>query len=410
MKVRRVLIAAAATMMLVAACDSGGSGSGSSKAKGGDLTWFMWSGSQQEVTAWQHVASLVTQKYPDIHVKFTTVAFADYFTKLRTEAASNTLPCIISLQSQRAAGFGSLFAPLTDYIKGFDTSSFDDTIMKGLTTGGSQRAIPYDYGPYLLFYNADMFRAAGAPLPKPGWTMDDFTAAMRKLSANGPKGLAAFSSADNWLPFAVDRGASYLKPDGTLDLTNSSLVDAFTWYSELSHKNHYAPQIPGAGDTTWAGTQFQAGSLAMVIDGPWDLINTKQTVKFTLGMAPLPSVSGTSTTLVAGSGFGIAPSCNDKADAWKAIQVLTGADAQQYLATEGRAFPARVAQQQYWYKNAVPGSKEALDASLKTAKPYDTSANWDRVNQLLTQYGVNALNGAQSPASVLKTVQSQAAN
>src|SRR5256885_9476438 len=64
------------------------------------LTWLMWSASTQEVQAWQYDASLVTKKYPWIHVKFQTTTFNNYWTKLESEAASGTLPDIISLQSQ----------------------------------------------------------------------------------------------------------------------------------------------------------------------------------------------------------------------------------------------------------------------------------------------------------------------
>src|SRR4029079_3837240 len=72
------------------------------------LTWFMWSGSDAERAAWQKFAVMVTAKYPDIKVQLDTAAWPDYWTKLPTLAASNTLPDIVSLQSLRAPGFASL--------------------------------------------------------------------------------------------------------------------------------------------------------------------------------------------------------------------------------------------------------------------------------------------------------------
>ncbi|MGA8113657.1 MAG: sugar ABC transporter substrate-binding protein [Actinocatenispora sp.] len=404
MRFWRKLVVLASACLLVAGCGSGG---GSGSEDDGHLTWFMWTGSQEEVAAWKHVAGLVTKKYPDIHISFTTTSFGDYFTKLKAEAASDSLPCLISLQSQHAAGFGELFEPLGPYLKGSDGQGFDDTIMSGLKTGGAQRALPYDYGPYLLYYNKDMFAAAGAKQPTPDWTMDDFTAAMKKL---GPKGLAAFPYPDSWLPFAVNEGHQYVSDSGQLQLTDPGVVKSFGWYSDLVHKYHYAPQVPATKDLTWPTSQFQAGNAAMAMDGPWDLINTKNSVKFTFGLAPIPSVDGTSTTLVAGSGFGMSKSCPAKDSAAKAIKVMTGPGAEKYLAEQGRAFPARVDQQKYWYSNAVPGSKPALDAALKNAQPFRTTGSWDEVGQLMTQYGVPALNGAKSPGQALRSVQSQAAH
>ena len=73
-----------------------------------NLTWGMWVGSDAEKAAWQHVADMVTAKYPDIKITLQTASWPDYWTKLPTLAASNQLPDIVSLQSLRTPGFASL--------------------------------------------------------------------------------------------------------------------------------------------------------------------------------------------------------------------------------------------------------------------------------------------------------------
>src|ERR1700674_5104386 len=55
------------------------------------LTWFMWSSSPQEVTAWQWDAALVTKVYPWIHVKFVTAQWTAYWNKLQAEVATGGL-------------------------------------------------------------------------------------------------------------------------------------------------------------------------------------------------------------------------------------------------------------------------------------------------------------------------------
>ena len=112
------ILTVALAAVLLGACggNSGGSG-GSQSSPGGPvtLTWFMWSGSDVERNAWLHVADLVTQKYPNIKIQFETTPFDDYWTKLTTQAASRTTPCVIGLQGQRAPQFGNLLVPLDDY-------------------------------------------------------------------------------------------------------------------------------------------------------------------------------------------------------------------------------------------------------------------------------------------------------
>ena len=176
-------VAAAAAVVLLAACNSsGGSNNGSNGGSGGasggpvTITWFMWSGSDVEKNAWLHVADMVTQKYPNIKVEFQTAPFNDFWTKLTTQAASHSMPCVIGLQGQRAPQFGNLLVPLDDYMSqaGIKAEDYVPSITKGLQYDGKQVALPYDVGPFVMFYNKDAFKAAELKEPAIGWTTDEF--------------------------------------------------------------------------------------------------------------------------------------------------------------------------------------------------------------------------------------------
>ena len=375
------------------------------------LTWFMWSGSEPEVAAWKHVAALVTDKYPDITVEFQTSSFPDYWTKLPALAAAGKLPDIVSLQSLRSPGFSSLMEPLDARIAAdrFDIGAFEPSILKGLQRDGHQIALPYDFGPLVLFYNRDMFVRAGVPLPHPGWTEADFMAAARALTRDGTYGFA-ISEPDAFIAFARSKGATYLDKSGELDLGNAGLKQAFTQYAALVRQDHVAPLFPSSGtlSSAVANGRFTAGNVAMYVDGPWQLINVKRKAGFTVGLAPVPAREAGSLTVTAGSGFGIAAASRNKDAAWKAIQVMTGPDAERYLAEAGRAFSARRAFQENWYAVAaqdVPGAREAIDAALKSAEPLLTTPNWATVSALFLQYAPLAYGGSQSPGQVLDTIQ-----
>jgi multiple sugar transport system substrate-binding protein/raffinose/stachyose/melibiose transport system substrate-binding protein len=118
-----------------------------------------------------------------------------------------------------------------------------------------------------------------------------------------------------------------------------------------------------------------------------------------------------SITLSAGSGFGISITSKHPDEAWKAIQVMTGPDAEKYLAEAGRAFAARNDFQKYWYSVAadgVVGAREALPAALKTAEPYVTTPNWATMAALFEQYAPLAFGGTEQPGKVLDTIQNLA--
>ncbi|HWJ72834.1 MAG TPA: sugar ABC transporter substrate-binding protein [Kaistia sp.] len=374
------------------------------------LTWFMWSGSDAEVAAWKHVAGLVTEKYPDIKIEFQTASWPDYWTKLPALAASGQLPDIISLQSMRTPGFANLFEPLDAYAKkdSFDLAAFDTSIIQGLTDDGGLRALPYDFGPMVMFYNQDMFQKYKVEEPKVGWTNDDFLKAAKALTVDGNYGTAQ-SVPDVFFAYARSAGANYLK-DGALDLTNEPLKAAFQSYVDVVAKDKVAPLFPASGTPSGAQAngRFVAGSVGMYVDGPWSLINVKDSVKFKVGIAPLPAGAAGSISLSAGSGFGISSSGKHKDEAWKAIQVLTGPEAEEYLASNGRAFAARNAQQKFWYESAAKGVANAqptIEAALKTAEPYKTTAEWNTVSQLFEQYAPLAFAGSQSAGTTLDQIQ-----
>ena len=315
------------------------------------------------------------------------------------------------MQSLRAPGLGQLLRPLDDLVKsgGVDLSQFDQSIVQGLQTGGKQVAVPYDLGPLMIYYNKDMFTKAGVPAPEPGWTTDDFLSAAQKLTTGGKFGFAAFPVIDWTLPFATSIfGVNPVTQDGKLDLTNPRFVEAMQWYADLVQKHKVAPSIPASNDGTWPINQFLSGNTAMAVDGPWDLINAKAQAKFELGIVPVPAGPNGSRTVTAGSGFGISRNCEFPEQTMKAISVITGPEAQQYLGEQGRAFPARTAQQQYWYKNAVPGAEAALKSANEGSEPYRTTAKWNQVSQLFTQYGTEAINGQQPVETWLQNVQQQA--
>src|SRR5262249_233326 len=138
------------------------------------------------------------------------------------------------------------------------------------------------------------------------------------------------------------------------------------------------------------------------------LINIKRNAAFTVGVAPIPAYAAGSVSISAGSGFGIATTSRNKDAAWKAIQVMTGPEAEKYLAEAGRAFAAG----KDFEKNGsavaaqgVVGAQGAIPAALSNALPFVTTPNWATVSSLFEQYAPLAFSGAEPPAKVLQTIQ-----
>jgi multiple sugar transport system substrate-binding protein len=354
---------------------------------------------------------MVTAKHPDLALDFQTSSFNDYWTKLAAQASGGDAGCILGVQSYRAPSISQLLVPLDDMLAGagIDGADFDPSIWKALQVDGQQLAVPYDFGPLLMFYNADRFREAGVPVPATDWTVEDFLAAAQTLTSGGKHGFAVYPTIDSVIPWSLSlEGTSPLTAEGELNLTQEGFVKAVQWYADLVTQLEVAPQVVATSDATPALNSFISGDAAMVVDGPWQLVNVMDQAQFEVGVAPIPAGGSGSHSQVAGSGFGISQTCPDPDKALQAIAVLTGPEALQYLAEQGRAFPARTAQQESWFSPELAGAKDGLQAAIKNGVPAPATENYTQVSQLFQQYGVEAVNGQRSVPDFLNTVQQQA--
>ncbi len=415
-RARRWAIAtlSAVACAVVAACGgndgSGGSGDGSGSADKADLTWSFWVGGTEDQAAWQKVADQATTDHAGITVKLQGTDWNNYWSKIGTLLASGKAPCIIGMQSLRLASYANAMVPLDDLMTkyGLKTEDFDKPIMDGLKADGKQIAIPYDSGPLVIFYNRDAFKAAGVADPKPGWTIDEFKAAAKKLTTAGRTGLVTTPGdmgVSAWV--RTFTGAEPIA-DGKLNLTDPKFVEGFQGYADFVRTDKIAPQVP-SGNNDFETTQFTSGKAAMQLNGPWSLIDTKGKVKFKLGIAPIPAGPDGSKTYTAGSGFGISRSCKTPDAAFQAIMSMTGEKPLTSLAEAGRAYPARIAAHPAWFTAAgIDGAKETIDYASENSVPLVTSKNWVQVSDLLNRFGTQALNGEIPPEQALKTIQDQA--
>ncbi len=406
---RTALLAVAIALGLLSVVACGGSPAATTADGKTELTWAMWVGGTEDTNAWQKVADEAGAA-AGVHITLQGSTFNDHFTKMTTQLASGNAPCLVAVQSLRTALLKDGMLPLGDLAKAdnFDLSVFDKSMLDGLSADGNLYALPYDVGPMMMFYNKDMFAAAGVPEPKAGWTSDEFLDAAKKLTTGGK-----FAIAPNPGDLAIEsqvlafNGGRVLTPDAKLDLGNADFARGVQWVSDLTNVHKVSPQFPG-GDTAFAQNQFRSGTVAMSIDGPWSLLDTKAQVKFNLGVTTLPVGPGGGKTFSAGSGWGISKNCATPDKAFAALKEMSGAKIAGELGAAGRALPARTAQQQVWIDNAnIPGVADTLKTASANAVPIPSNPASEQMGQLFNQYLVKTINGQQPAADVMKDIAAQ---
>ncbi|MGK9147673.1 sugar ABC transporter substrate-binding protein [Plantibacter flavus] len=395
--------AAMAGILALTAC-SGGSATGSQSED--SLVWSMWISGQEDQAAWQTVADDV-KAADKIDVTIQGSPFTDYWTKLRTQLSTGSAPCIVTVQSLRAANYTDVLLPLDDLAESGGTAldEFDTTALDAMKVDGKLYALPYDTGPLVMFYNKDLFAEAGVAEPQPGWTVDDFEAAGAALKTAG-KQLYATSVEDLYLESMIlsYNGGRVITDDGELDVTNAAFAEGLDWLAGLVEEG-YATQASADGSAD--DNAFINGQAATFVDGPWSLLNTKGKATFDVGVVTLPAGSAPAT-FSAGSGFGISKECAYPEQAYQAITTMTSDAVLSKLGEEGRAFPSRTASQSAWFDNAgIAGVDTSFAAAQEGSVPLPGNKNSDQLAQLFSQYAIQAINGQQSGAEVLEQIASQ---
>ncbi|WP_432545788.1 ABC transporter substrate-binding protein [Kineococcus sp. SYSU DK004] len=409
----RSAVAAAALVLALSACGGGDSEAGGGATTDGDvttLTWQMWANSQIETDALNRLSEMVTEQHPDIRLELQTSSFADYWTKLTAQASGGDVACLLGVQGPRVPLIADLLRPLPEdelQAAGIDMADFNQEMAASLQVDGTQVAVPYDLGPLVVFFNADAFEAAGVPLPEPGWTVEDFTAAAEALQASGINAYGFFPSYDAFTAWSLTlTGQQAIGDDGELNLDTPEMIGVFETLQAMREQG-LSPALPATNDGLESLNQYMAGTTAMVVDGPWQYGNIVQNAAFTPGVAPMPAGPDGSASHLAGSGYGVSSSCSAPEEAVRALSVLTGPEALQHLGEIGRAYPARTEQAASWYQGELADAQPALEYAIENSTYLRTNPQMNQLGQLFQQYGIPAFNGQQDAESFLQQIQSQ---
>jgi ABC-type glycerol-3-phosphate transport system substrate-binding protein len=102
---------------------------------------------------------------------------------------------------------------------------------------GDAYGLPVEVDPWVLFYNRDLFDAAGVPYPSAGWHWDSFLTTARGLSASEAVRFPFGSWGVQVTPFVYQNGGALvddpLAPSAAT-LLDPATVEAVRWYADLA--------------------------------------------------------------------------------------------------------------------------------------------------------------------------------
>ncbi len=235
-----------------------------------------------------------SQDHPGVNVVVSSGSLSSF-----SEAAGSA-DCFLWPTFSRPDDWKQHVAPLDPFLQNAQDFTSDALYPQGLadlSDEGKLWGMPLFVEPDLIYFNKDLFDAAGTPYPAAGWLWDDFVATARALTkGDGSSKQYGFvpraAAAPEALAFIAQHGASPVDdPDNPTRPTfdTPGVIESLAWYADLAHAYHVVPPLWTSDDPSVADSKRHAlihsGRVAMWTDSPWP---GDPGYDFDWGAVPLP--------------------------------------------------------------------------------------------------------------------------
>ncbi len=217
----------------------------------------------------QTIVDAFEKENPDITVEVTTLPYADYGTALQTDLAAGTVSDVFDIEYANYAQYqaNGVLAELPVA----NPDAYRQSLLEAYQTDGTQYALPSSFSTVVLYYNSDLFDAAGLDYPTADWTWSDEQAAAEKLTdaAAGVWGDHQPVSFYEFYKVLAQNGGEFLDDSGTKVAFNSPEgIEAAQWL--VGKSGTVRPTIEqGQGTPDFDTNLFKDGKLAMLHTGIW---------------------------------------------------------------------------------------------------------------------------------------------
>ncbi len=337
------------------------------------LTVSGWSSSPAEDALVQQNLQNFHQSHPNIQIDWAPIP-GSYPDKMRANAVSGNLPDVFYLQPAMAPGYissGKLLnlSPYMAKDKVQPTQYYQSLLNPFSCKQGQVYSLPKDWSTLAVFYNKQMFQAAGVPFPTNFWTWDEMRQDAKKLTKTGNAATSVYgitlpALSSRWLAFLFAAGGTVLNSDGTQATFNGKAgVDSLNFYASFQKEG--SSVLPADVAAGWAGDAFGKKRAAMALEGGWLIPYLQQQFPdLQYGIAPVPTgPDGKRADLIFTNAWAASASTRHPAAAWELIKYMTGPNVEAMVLHSGFALPTLTSLANDPYFSSHPGAKVMFDAA-----------------------------------------------
>lgn len=330
----RIFLAAAIVGVLAGCSSKGGETTGASsvektkKEEGQKVTIAVWNEPNKDEALNMYAQA---EKATGIKVEVTVIPESDYSSKLNQMVSTGDDSAdIYVIWENDIANFAKAggIIPMDDYLKSssIQTGDFIDAV-SSLSAGlGGTYGLPWCAATELLFYNKDMFDAAGIPYPGNDWSYEDYKSAAEKLTKKKADGTteqygSALPNTQTWWAGIGGVGDKVYDPSKGEMVIGDGAVSFVTDVAAMT-KNGIMPEP--SSDTA---DIFASGKAAMSWQGSWNIGTYGSSLSFQWDIATIPTDQVKYNTLHTGF-YSINSKSKNKDAAFRVIEYLMGEEGQ----------------------------------------------------------------------------------
>lgn len=397
--------------LTAAACSGGGAGPSTPAeyaAPDSDLTatitYGLWD--QNQVPAIEESIEAFNELYPNITVNLSVTPFSEYWTKLQTQASSDTLPDLFWMNGPNIQlyALNDKIEPITGAVDAgdIDPSKYPESLVDLYTVGETSYGVPKDFDTIGVWVNKELFERAGVELPAADWTWDDFQATAAeissKLAGEGSYGGAGgMDGQTTYYNTILQAGGEIIEGDSSGYNTPEAQAGIQFWTDLIASGG--SPSMSQLTDTS-ADQWFTSGKLAMYMGGSW-FRSALTDVPFADSVDALPLPQGEEQATVIHGVANVVAASSENKQAAQALQVfLAGEDAQLAQGEFGSIMPAFDGTQEAFVASMPQANLQVFVDAVDYSRPLPVSANTAAWNALESELLPQAFSGERPVAEV----------
>lgn len=338
------------------------------------ITYAIWDNNQ--LPAHEQIVAAFEAEHPDINVDIQVVPWGNYWDKLQTAVAGGEAYDVFWMNGANFPVYAAngVLMNLQEYMnaEGVDLSVYPESLVELYSLEGSLYGLPKDFDTIALYYNKDLFDAAGVDYPTADWTWDDLKTAGRALTTDGNWGFASTTSDQSgYWNFIYENGGQVVNDAGTEVLIGEpAACDAITYLYSFVQEGLSPDGATMTSVDPWTQL-FPGGRVGMVVGGSW-LARTYADAEATIDVAPLPRQEERAS-IIHGLANVVWAQSEHPDEAWAFAKFLGGEAAATLLAQSGTVIPAHNGFQDAWVESIPDMNLQVFMDALEYAVPYPTT-------------------------------------